>query len=83
MKGLGLRTTFFVEANQNSPVDYISKQQIQSNADLGSPVDIPSHHIQTRSCAQSGKHHGVSWTAPSFSSHVGSLMCDQMPIASS
>lgn len=83
VKGLGLRTTFFVEANQNSPNDHVNKQQIQSNADLGSPVDVPAHHVQARSCAPSGKHHSVSWTAPSFSSHIGSLVCDQMPIASS
>ena len=81
MKGLGLRTTYFVEATQDlqahTDVETI-KQQTN-----GLPIDTNPHHIQPRNCTHAGKHLKVSWTGPSFSSHGASLICDQMPIASS
>ena len=95
MKGLGLRTTYFVEKYDptHTEVKTLGQQMSLSEGSL-SPANkrrtLEQDHNHSRSTCTVTKHTPTGstsitaslWSAPNFSTHVGTAMCDNMPIAS-
>ena len=94
MKGLGLRTTYFVERydptqtevkttgqcvseshGRHLPADTKTSEQI---CNLSKSICTVTSTIQTgsKSIATS------LWSAPTFTSHIGPAVCDNLPMAS-
>ena len=73
VKGLGLRTTYFVETKEATPVQVKTSGQ---EADVKMSPVINKRHKHSRADVFTS-----SWTAPSFTSQIAPTMCDRLPFA--
>ena len=95
MKGLGLRTTYFVERydSTHSEVKTLGQHTSVSQGNLlptnTRTTSEHTHNHNKSTCAmikntQTGSTSIATslWSAPNFSTHLGPAICDNLPIAS-
>ena len=97
MKGLGLRTTYFVERYDLDPTQTEVKTLGQhTSVSQGSLLPANTRRTSKQTCNHSNSICTMttniqtgstsiatsSWSAPTFSAHIGTAVCDNLPIAS-
>ena len=85
MKGLGLRTTYFVEKCEAEAKILMKRIISVSEGNLleGTKREIleQARSLSTSTCTVAKDARTILWNAPKFSTHLSPAMCDNLPIA--